>query len=133
MRYSVSHRAFVLFGLLWCSSWYPCATGQSVKPTKIKTERPTGQFTSYIDRTGDLFGYTIIIYQGPSYWAVAQEINEQEMPAVCVPATVHGTSIEFTIPTESGPNNFRGIVRNGYLVGEFSNPSMKVKLKRVAL
>jgi len=109
-------------------------TSSAGQPSQRSRSRVTGFYSQISEDVGNHYGHSILIYRGVDYWAVYQMISEQELPPLSAHATVVGNSVEFTVEIEPGqPSIFRGSVKNGYLVGQFSTSSEIIKLKRVPL
>jgi hypothetical protein len=73
---------------------------------------------------GDRSGWRMQLIQGKdSAYALVQGFEGVPLEPCLVPASVKGDgSIEFVLPTScSSPGTFRGIVRNGHIVGVFNN------------
>ena len=119
--------AVILTFLLGSALFHSVAAQPKVSP-KI---RITGFFHEANEDAGNYYGHTIILYHGIGYWVVFQKIDEQEMPPIAVQAKFVGNLIEFTIePVPGEKATFRGKIEKNYLIGEFDNQNLVIKLKR---
>jgi hypothetical protein len=124
-------RAAIAATTLLAFSVAPSLAGQEKRQPK---KHITGLYRAVSSEAGSYYGCSILIYRGIDYWAVYQKADEQEMIPVSAHAIVAGDSVEFTVETEPGhPATFKGKIKGRYLVGQFDNSSIRLKLQRIPL
>jgi hypothetical protein len=102
---------------------------------KGATPQITGIYSNmrYVERAGDVVGMEIFIVGGvASYYATVQIAEGTPEPPVVVKVEVKSSTIEFTLPTDSGVNRgrFTGRISATGITGKFQHAQKTEALNR---